>query len=146
MTLDWSVTCSPCYTCPICCPWIYYSRIHPHSLALALNMKLCEVFVLSQSLLCLEDSFISDLVPGFHSFMRNAWMLSKVLGFFLPPNIYDCSFSAIPFCLCIDHGNKPYYHSASQIGNREHFKCLIFHVILDYPSGRTLMCLCISIF
>lgn len=48
----------------------------------ALNMKLCEAFVLSWSLLGLEDSLISDLVPGFHSFTRTAfkssWFLSNI--------------------------------------------------------------------
>lgn len=45
-------------------------------------MKSCEVFVLSWSLLGLEDSFISDLVPGFHSFnkecltpFKSSWFL-----------------------------------------------------------------------
>lgn len=150
--LGWSVTRSPCYSCPICCPWFYYLLIHPHSLALVqaspagseheILWGFCPLLISAWSwgFLYLRFgawfSFIQQgMLDSFQKFLVPSYLLTSMTVHFQCPQ----------FCLRIDHWNKPHHHSASQIGKREHFPCLVFHVILDATSGRTLMCPCISI-
>lgn len=126
------MTCPPCYPSPICClgnllfahlPWFpclsrgqlhLWSWICPR-LLVCLHLCLVLRIPLSQ-IWYLTFTHSQQVFDAFQKFLISSY----------PLGLYDFSFpfSAFPFCLCIDSWNRPHYHSASQIGNREHFVVL----------------------